>query len=328
LPRDGVPHRGPDGSAAADGSSERRGTEMRMKGVFTALLTPFAADGSVDIPALQTLVRHVVGAGGEGLVPLGTTGEGYAVTAAERAEILRAVQEAADPSTILIAGATEITTRDAIADASLAAELGYHAVMIAAPPYVLPDPIELAEHFRAVARASALPVILYDYPARTGVSIGSDCLDALVDEPLVIAIKEASGDLGRMIRLRQRYGGRYQFICGTDSLILDFVLWGADAWIAGTANVLPREHSELLALARAGRTVDARKALENLLPMLLSTEEGGYTHKIRAALQQIGLPAGHARGPLRDDAHPLPADVVQLLAQHQRFALPTAAPIA
>jgi 4-hydroxy-tetrahydrodipicolinate synthase len=300
--------------------------QMRMKGVFTALLTPFAADGSVDIPALQTLVRHVVGAGGEGLVPLGTTGEGYAVTTAERAEILQGVREAADPSTILIAGATEITTQDAIADATLAAELGYHAVMIAAPPYVLPDPIELAEHFRAVAKASKLPVILYDYPARTGVSVGAECLDLLVDEPLVIAVKEASGDLGRMIRLRQRYADRYQFICGTDSLILDFVLWGAEAWIAGTANVLPREHSELLALARAGRTAEARKALENLLPMLLSMEEGGYTHKIRAALQQIGLPAGHARRPLRDDEHPLPADVVALLTHHQLIALPTADP--
>jgi 4-hydroxy-tetrahydrodipicolinate synthase len=287
---------------------------MRIEGVYTALLTPFTAEDEVDLDALQVLVRHVVEGGGEGIAPLGTTGEGYAVTRSERADILRAVRDAADPSTGLIAGVTEITTRGTVQNAQLAAELGYQAAMVAPPPYVLPNTAELVEHFRTVAREGGLPVVLYDYPTRTGVSVDEQVLEALVDEPGVIGIKEASGDFSRVIRLGSLFGDRFQLICGADSLILDFVLWGAEAWIAGSSGVLPAEHSRLLAVAREGDFVAARDLLEDILPLLVTIEDGAYTQKLRRALQELGLPSGRPRAPLHEFEGNLPNEVTGLLA--------------
>lgn len=277
---------------------------MLLEGVYTALVTPFTASGALDVPALATLTRHVVDGGGEGIVPLGTTGEGYALNLDERAEVLRVVHEACDGAVGLIAGATASTTQDAIVNARLAADLGYDGVMVAPPPYVLPSPAELAAHFATVAREAGVPVVLYDYPQRAGVPIGWEVLDALSDHSGVVAIKEASGDLARVIEMRSRYGDRYEIVCGADPLILDFALWGSRSWIAGGSGVLPREHSEILALAVAGDFVGARRALDGLLPMLLAMEQGGYTQKVRAGLAAMGLPAGVPRPPLQqpDDA--------------------------
>jgi 4-hydroxy-tetrahydrodipicolinate synthase len=293
---------------------------MKIEGVYTALLTPFSDDESRDLDALQVLVRHVVEGGGEGIAPLGTTGEGYAVTRSERAEILRAVKDAAGPSTGLIAGVTEITTRATVQNAQLAAELGYQAAMVAPPPYVLPNTAELVEHFRTVAREGALPVVLYDYPTRTGVSVDEQVLAALVDEPGIVGIKEASGDFGRVIRMHALFGDRFQLICGADSLILDFVLWGAQAWIAGSSGVLPAEHSRLLAAARQGDLRGAREMLEDLLPLLVSIEEGAYTQKLRSALHELGLPAGHPRAPLHAFEGKLPVEVSELLSRRRARA--------
>jgi 4-hydroxy-tetrahydrodipicolinate synthase len=272
---------------------------MLLEGVYTALITPFTEAGDLDTEALTTLVRHVVDGGGEGIVPLGTTGEGYAVDAVERAEVLRAVREAADESTGLIAGATASSTRETIRNAALAAELGYDAIMVAPPPYALPNGEELAAHYRAVAREVGLPVVLYDFPIRTGVSIDWRVLDALVDEPGIVGVKEASGDLLRAIELRNRYGDRYELVCGADPLILDFVMWGACSWIAGAAGFLPRECSNIFGLAVSGEQRAARDALEELLPMMLSMEHGGYLQKVRAGTEAQGLPAGYPRAPLQ-----------------------------
>jgi 4-hydroxy-tetrahydrodipicolinate synthase len=272
---------------------------MQFEGVYTALVTPFTASGELDTASLTKLVRHVVEGGGEGVVPLGTTGEGYAVDLEERAEALRVVRDAADASTGLIAGATSSSTREAVANAQLAASLGYHAVMVAPPPYALPSPGELTSHFEAIAHQADVPVVLYDYPARTGVSIDWQVLDALYDATGIIAIKEASGDFARVIEIRARYGDRYEIVCGADPLIVDFALWGARSWIAGGSAFLPREHSAILALAATGEYVAAKHALEELLPTLLSMDHDGYTHKVRAGLEAVGLPAGYPRGPLR-----------------------------
>lgn len=277
---------------------------MLIEGVYTAVVTPFTESDTIDGDALEALTRHIVEGGGEGLVALGTTGDGFAVDRAERAEALRIVRDAADGRAGLVAGATAGTTREVIANVELARDLGYQAAMVAPPPYVLPGPSELAAHYREIARAAQLPILLYDYPDRTGVQIDWDVLDALVDVPEIVGSKEASGDMSRVVELRSRYGDRYELICGADSLAVDFALWGARGWIAGASGFLPREHSEVLALAVGGDLAGARRALEPMLGMLLDMERGSYGHKVRAGLTAHGLPAGRPRSPVRplDDA--------------------------
>jgi len=272
---------------------------MHLQGVYTAVVTPFTSSDEIDADSLAQLTEHVVSGGGEGIVALGTTGEGYAVDPQERRHVLQVVADTVGNRAGLVAGATASTTRDAAANAALARDLGYQAAMIAPPPYVLPTPSELVSHYQEVARRAELPILLYDFPARVGVNIGWEVLDALVDVPEIIGLKEASGDLARIVQMRVRYGDRFEIVCGADSLILDFALWGAQAWIAGASGFLPADHSEILQLALRGAYAEAQKRLEPLLPILLDMERSGYGHKVRAGLDHYGLPAGHARLPMQ-----------------------------
>lgn len=271
---------------------------MMLEGVYTAVVTPFDDADQVHLPSLAKLIEHVVDGGGEGIVALGTTGDGYAVNGTERADVLRTVVEATAGRAGLVAGATASTTRDAITNTLLAKDLGYRAAMIAPPPYVLPNPAELTEHYRQIALATELPILLYDFPARVGVTIGWDVLDRLADVPEIIGLKEASGNLARIVEMRVRYGDRFEIVSGADTLILDFALWGARSWIAGASGFLPKEHSDVLRLAGSGDFGEARKRLEVMLPMLLSMEDSGYAHKVRAGLAAFGLPAGRPRAPM------------------------------
>ena len=117
--------------------------------------------------------------------------------------------------------------------------------MLAAPPYALPSGPELVAHFRNVAMRTSLPIILYNFPARTGVDMDLDFLEGLADVEAICAIKESSGSFGRMLQHVVRFDGRYQRICGFDDQALDQFLWGARSWIAGASNFLPEEHVAL-----------------------------------------------------------------------------------
>lgn len=270
---------------------------MLLEGVYTAVATPFSESDEIDAPALRALVEHVVSNGGEGIVALGTMGDGHAVNDEERRDVLRIVADAVAGRAGLVAGATAMTTREAVKYAILARNLGYKAAMIAPPPYVLPTPAELVTHYKEIARQAQLPILLYDFPARVGVTIGFDVLNELASVPEIIGLKEASGDLGRIIEMRMRYGNRFEIVCGADPLIVDFALWGARGWIAGASGFMPREHVEILELASSGQYESAKAKLEALLPMLFEMEHSGYGHKVRSGLASYGLPAGNVRLP-------------------------------
>lgn len=117
--------------------------------------------------------------------------------------------------------------------------MGYHALMVAVPPYSCPSQRELLAHYRAVAASTGLPLVLYNFPWRAGTEIGYEVMDDLFDLPNVIGIKEASSDMSRVYELRLRYGERFQMICGSDDQVLDYFLWGSRAWIGG-ASCAPR----------------------------------------------------------------------------------------
>lgn len=272
---------------------------MYLEGVYTAVATPFTETDEVDSEALATLTQRVIAGGGEGIVALGTMGDGLSINFTERRRVLEVIAQTAQGRAGLVAGATAITTSDAVENAILARQLGYKAAMIAPPPYVLPTPEELVNHYREIAERSELPILLYDYPARTGVQIGWRVLDALVDVPQIIGLKEASGDLPRIVEMRQRYGDRYEIVCGADSLIVDFALWGARGWIAGASGFLTAEHVNVLRLATRGEYAKAKEALVPLLPMFLEMEQSGYGHKVRSGLALFGLPAGRSRLPMQ-----------------------------
>lgn len=294
---------------------------MLIDGVFTAIATPYDADGDIDLDLIPPLVERVVDGGGQGIVVLGTTGEGYAATDTERAQILRVAAEATAGRAKLVAGATASTSKSTLAYAELARDLGYTAAMVAAPPYVVPTPRELTQHYSDLAQGSGIPILLYDYPARTGLSIGWEVFDALVDHPGIVGIKESSGDLTRIVEMRHRYGDRFEIVCGADSLIVDFALWGARGWIAGSSGFLAAEHVELLRTATAGDFRTAKQLLNGLLPLFLELERGGYTQKVRYGLELFGHSIGEPRLPLHTLTDEEKATVHSLIDQ-ARSTLP------
>ena len=195
---------------------------MKMTGVMPALVTPFGADGKIDFAKLEKLLTKLRADGVKGWVPCGSTGEYNALTADERASVLKFVADFAHKDELLIAGTNAGSTWEVIEHTKRARDLGYGTVLLSAPFYATPAPDELIAHYKAVLDAVDVDIVLYNYPPKVGVEVGLDVLEAFVDNPRVIGIKESSGNLLRAIDIRFRYGDRYQVTNGSDDQTLDF----------------------------------------------------------------------------------------------------------
>jgi 4-hydroxy-tetrahydrodipicolinate synthase len=284
---------------------------MDLEGVYTPIVTAFDERGDLDQEATAAVIEFVLAGGIRGLVPCGTTGEYYACSTEERMRILEHTRDVNAGRAQLVAGCNAGATRDAIGYAEKARELGYDAIMLAAPYTSLPTQRELAAHFEAIATAAGLPVILYNYPARAGVEIGFDCLDAIVDRPEIVGIKESSGDFSRFLALRRRYADRITVMCGSDDQAVDYFSWGVRSWLAGTSNVLPRHHAAIMDAANSGDHATAYRLFDGILAWVQLMEAGSYNQKAKLGLAHQGLPTGDVRQPLL----PLEAaDAAELIA--------------
>jgi 4-hydroxy-tetrahydrodipicolinate synthase len=271
---------------------------MQLRGVYAPIVTPFDAREEIDFDVLKRLIDFVLANGVVGLIPGGTTGEVYALNDAERLEVFRFVKDYVGSRATLIAGVNAGATRDAVRFAQAAEGLGYDGLMAAVPPYSRPSQRELLAHFKTVAAASALPIVLYNFPWRAGSEISYDILDGLAVHDNVIGIKEASSDMSRVYEMRMRYGDRFQISCGSDDQALDYFLWGSTSWIGGAASCAPRQHVGVLDAALAGDFPTARARMEKLMPLLRNMESGHYTQKVKAGCELQGIPVGPARRPL------------------------------
>lgn len=271
---------------------------MKLKGIYAPIVTPFHKDESINYPILEQLIEYLIGNGIAGLVPGGTTGEVYAFTEQERLDIFKFVKEKVKGRVALIAGTVSGATRDVIRYSQTAEQMGYDALMAAVPPYSRPTQRELLAHFSAVAESVKIPIVLYNFPWRAGTEVGYEVLDGLVNQNNVIGIKEASSDMSRVYGMRQRYGDRYQIICGSDDQALDYFLWGSISWIGGAASCAPRQHVGVLEAALAGDFIAARARMERLMPLLRSVESGGYIQKVKVGCELSGIPVGIPRRPL------------------------------
>lgn len=287
-----------------------------FSGVLVPLVTPFHADGSLALTVLPSLVEFLLDAGITGFVVAGTTGEGYALDLDERRAVLRSVMDIVRGRVPVLAGVGGTSTREAIVQAHAAAEAGVQGLMVAAPAYCLPTGAELGAHVQRVLAAVPLPTVLYDYPARTGVPFDVDALDVIAGNPLVVGIKEASGDLSRIPLLQARYGDDLPLVSGSDTLAMHYFVAGSDCWIAGYANALPAEHVEMLAAAQRGDITAGWAVQERVTPILADVESGHYIARTKWSLIARGIPVGPPREPLHalgtDDAAAMKAHLAAL----------------
>ena len=271
---------------------------MNIEGVLVPIVTPFGADGGVNADVLRQLVDRFVEAGVAGIVACGTTGEFYALEDAERELVLRTVAEAARGRITLIAGINALSTPQAIRNARQAQELGYQGLMLTAPPYSLPEQAGILAHFRTVAAATPLPIILYDFPARIGVQIAVETITELARIPNIVGIKESSGNFNRALALIQARIPDFQIVSGSDDMAADFLFWGVRSWISGGANVFPAEQAAMVKAAGEQRWDEVRRLMSGMYPVIQAMESGDYNQKAKLGCRRHGVDAGTVRLPL------------------------------
>lgn len=300
---------------------------MRFEGIYTPVITPYHDDYSIDREGFVTMIEHLISAGVNGIVVAGTTGEYYAQTPQERIELMALAKDVIQDRVSLIVGVGALRTEDATAYAEQAAKTGADSLLIGAPYYAVPTEQELARHVLAIEQAADLPVMLYNYPGRTGVMMGEEFLDRVSNTPNICAIKESSGDINQLHRLSRDYP-HIQLSCGMDDQALEFFAWGARSWVCAGSNFIPKEHIALYqACAVEGDFNRGRRIMSALLPLMRTLEQRGkFVQCIKYGCTLAGLPAGRVRRPLDelDDSEQrelaavvetLRADVAQILAE-------------
>ncbi len=273
---------------------------FRFEGIYTPVVTPYAADGSVNWDALAVVIDYLVEQGVHGLISGGSTGENYAQTVDERLQLARFTHERLKGRVPLVVGTGAMLTGDSIALASGARELGADAILLASPPYSVPTDRENALNALAIDKAADLPVMLYNYPHRTGTMMGEEFLDRAGRSRNFCGIKESSGDINRVHLLARDYP-HIQLGCGMDDQALEFFAWGAPFWVCGGSNFLPAEHVALYqACVIEGNFAKGRRIMSALMPLMRVLEQGGkFIQTIKHGVTMNGIDAGVVRPPLR-----------------------------
>ena len=276
--------------------------------VLTAMVTPLAEDGSIDLAGAQELAAHLVDrCAHDGLVIAGTTGESPTLSDAEQRSVLEVVLDAVGDRATVVAGVGTNDTAHSIEKARDAARLGAHGVMAVTPYYNKPPQAGLLRHFTAIADATDLPVMLYDIPPRTVVPIEVETLVRLAEHPRIVAVKDAKGDLGAVAWTLARSDLAYY--SGEDMLNLPLLALGAVGVVSVVGHVVGARLAELVAAVESGDLVKARAVTEGLLPVYTGIFRTQGVILVKAALRELGLPAGPVRPPLVDAT---PEQVAQL----------------
>lgn len=265
-----------------------------------AMVTPFTEAGALDLDGAQRLAGRLVAEGCDGLVLSGTTGESPTTTDAEKSALIRAVREAVGERTALLAGVGTFDTRHTVELAREAEKAGADAVLVVTPYYSRPPQDAVEAHFREVADASGLPVVLYDIPGRTGTRIEPDTMIRLAGHPRIVAVKDCSYDFLGTQKVLSRTDLAYYAGCDEHNLALYAV--GATGYVSTVANVIPGQLRSVLDAFDAGDPARAARLQQRATPlielMMASGLPGAVTAK--ALLRALGLPAGPVRAPLRD----------------------------
>jgi 4-hydroxy-tetrahydrodipicolinate synthase len=256
--------------------------------ILTAMVTAFHDDGSVDVEGTARIAQHLVDHGNDGLVVSGTTGESPTTTTAEDGAILRAVVEAVGDQATVVAGVGTNNTAHSVELAEQAAKLGADGALVVTPYYSKPTQDGVLAHFRAVADATDLPVMLYDIPSRSSITIADDTFKRAAEHDRIVAVKDAVGDLSRGVRLMRDTG--LAFYSGDDVLNLGWLTHGAAGLVSVVGHVAGREYAEMAAAVDRGDLPTALTIFERLIPLVegvMQRVQGAMTAK--AAMQLLGV---------------------------------------
>jgi 4-hydroxy-tetrahydrodipicolinate synthase len=266
-------------------------------GVFPAATTQFDAGLEVDREGTQRVQKALLQAGVHGLVLMGTVGEGNSLSGAEKRGVLQGAVEVAEGKVPVIAGVSELTTAAAVNFARDAERLGAAGLMVLPAMVYVPTAAELEHHFRAVAGATGLPIMLYNNPPSYRVNIDIPTLSRLADVSNIVAIKESASDTRRFTDLVNVFGERFVMFAGLDDLVLEALVLGARGWVSGLTNAFPAESLELYSAVGRGDLERARAIYRWFMPLLHLDAEHDLVQSIKLAEQMAGRGSERVRPP-------------------------------
>jgi 4-hydroxy-tetrahydrodipicolinate synthase len=271
--------------------------KFTWKGVFPALTTKFTADDRLDLAMFETNLNAQLEAGIDGIILGGTLGEASTLTTEEKDTLVKFALEKTEGKVPVILNIAEGSTKAAIAVAENALKLGADGLMILPPMRYKSDHRETVAYFKAVAKSTPLPMMIYNNPVDYKIEVTLEMFEELVECPNIQAVKESTRDVSNTTRMINRFGEGFQILCGVDTLALESMVLGADGWVAGLVCAFPRETVAIYRLVKAGKIQEALAIQRWFLPLLELDIHPKLVQNIKLAESLVGLGSEYVRSP-------------------------------
>lgn len=273
--------------------------QKKLDGTFVVNVTPFDESDNVDANGLKSLVDYLIENKVDGIFVGGSTGEFAYLTRDEHEKVVETVVDHAGGRVPVLAGASACATKQSVALAKFAESTGADGVVVVPPFYHKPTEEGILHHYRAIAEAINIPVMVYNNPATAKIDMSPDLIARLSEMPNIRYVKESSGDITRVWKIRNLTKDKMTVFCGGDNMALESFLMGAAGFICVASNFLPMETSEIYRSYKSGNLEKAKELYERILPVLNYLEDTGKFVQIsKAALNMSGIKVGSARSPL------------------------------
>lgn len=271
---------------------------MNFGQIVTAMVTPFDAHGEIDFQATRSLINHLIANGSDGLVVAGTTGESPTLSNEEKVKLFRFTVDVVNGRVPVIAGTGSNNTRESIELTMHAEDAGVDGIMLVTPYYNKPCQEGLYQHFKTIAAATSLPVMLYNIPGRSAVNMSVETTIRLSEIPNIVAVKEASGDLDGMAEIIERTREGFSLYSGDDALTLPVLSIGGTGVVSVSAHVLGNEMQTMIRNFKIGNIVEAANNHRKLLPKMKALFAAPNPSPVKAALNLKGIQVGGVRLPM------------------------------
>ena len=270
---------------------------FEWKGVFPALLTPFKKDETLDLDMFEKNLDAQVAAGIHGIIIGGSLGEASTITEKEKEELTEFSVEYLNEDIPVIVNIAETTTAEAINQAANAKKWGADGIMLLPPMRYKTDDRETITYFKAVAKSTDLPIMIYNNPPDYKIDTRPDMFDELVECENITALKESSRDVTNLTRMKNRFGDRFKVLCGVDTLAMEELCLGADGWVAGLVDAFPKETTTIYNFVKSGRIEEATKIYRWFMPLLELDIHPKLVQYIKLAATQTGIGSEYVRAP-------------------------------
>ena len=269
-----------------------------FSGVYTALITPFNSDGSIDSESYRALIKNQIKEGISGLLPVGTTGESPTLSHKENLLVVEEAIKIANGKIPVVAGTGSNSTQEAIDMTKIAASMGADASLQVSPYYNKPTQEGLYRHFMTIADKCDIPLLIYNIKGRTGVNIETDTLMRLAKHENIVGVKEASGDIGQMMDVISRRPKGFSVMVGDDNIAFPFTALGGDGVVSVVSNIIPKKMETLISLTKAGKLEEARSIHYDILPLCKGMFLETNPIPVKSALSMMGQCLEEYRLPL------------------------------